>query len=100
HIQHAFDNRNHWLHAGWHLAAVRPLLHHGKRSQLLFAERHRTVSQDGQWLAWVSDWLNTLGTDSKGNQRIDVFIVKLQYASSRLEISKFRSNNLACINDF
>jgi len=37
-----------------------------------------TVSQDGQWLAWVSDWLNTLGTDSKGNQRIDVFIVKLQ----------------------
>jgi len=31
-----------------------------------------------QWLAWVSDWLNTLGTDSKGNQRIDVFIVKLQ----------------------
>ena len=37
-----------------------------------------TVSQDGQWLAWVSDWLNTLGTDSKGNQRIDIFIVKLQ----------------------
>ncbi len=36
------------------------------------------VSQDSHFLAFSSDWQNTLGFDVKGVQRVDVFVGKLQ----------------------
>jgi len=35
------------------------------------------VSQTGKFFAWTSDWLTTLGKDSSGHYRCDVFIVNL-----------------------
>jgi hypothetical protein len=37
-----------------------------------------TVSQDGQWFLFTSDWGNTLGVDVAGNNRCDVFIGQLK----------------------
>jgi hypothetical protein len=37
-----------------------------------------SVSQSGNFFAWTSDWLLTLGTDSAGAPRTDVFIVRAQ----------------------
>lgn len=37
-----------------------------------------TVSQDGKWFAFTSDWGNTLGIDSAGNNRCDVFVAQLK----------------------
>lgn len=37
-----------------------------------------TVSQDGKWFAFTSDWGNTLGLDSAGNNRCDVFVGQLK----------------------
>jgi hypothetical protein len=37
-----------------------------------------TVSQDGKWFAFTSDWGNTLGLDGAGNNRCDVFIGQLK----------------------
>jgi hypothetical protein len=36
------------------------------------------VSQDGNYMSFASDWGLTLGKDSNGNQRGDVFIIKLK----------------------
>jgi hypothetical protein len=36
-----------------------------------------SVSQTGKFFAWTSDWLTTLGRDSSGHYRCDVFVVKL-----------------------
>jgi hypothetical protein len=37
-----------------------------------------TVSQDGKWFVFTSDWGNTLGLDMSGSNRCDVFIGKLR----------------------
>lgn len=37
-----------------------------------------TVSQDGKWFMFTSDWGNTLGLDSAGNHRCDLFIGQLR----------------------
>jgi hypothetical protein len=37
-----------------------------------------TVSQDGKWFAFTSDWGNTLGLDGAGDNRCDVFIGQLK----------------------
>lgn len=37
-----------------------------------------TVSQDGKWFMFTSDWGNTLGFDSAGKHRCDVFIGQLR----------------------
>ena len=37
-----------------------------------------TVSQDGKWFVFTSDWGNTLGLDSAGNRRCDVFVGQLK----------------------
>lgn len=37
-----------------------------------------TVSQDGKWFTFTSDWGNTLGLDAAGNNRCDVFIGQLK----------------------
>lgn len=37
-----------------------------------------TVSQDGKWFAFTSDWGNTLGLDVSGNNRCDVFVGQLK----------------------
>lgn len=37
-----------------------------------------TVSQDGKWFTFTSDWGNTLGVDSAGNHRCDVFVGQLK----------------------
>jgi hypothetical protein len=36
-----------------------------------------TISQDGKWFFFSSDWEGTLGTDSAGNSRCDDFAVEL-----------------------
>lgn len=37
-----------------------------------------TVSPNGKWFLFTSDWGNTLGTDANGKNRCDVFAMKLQ----------------------
>ncbi|MGC2118890.1 MAG: hypothetical protein WA644_07360, partial [Candidatus Acidiferrales bacterium] len=37
-----------------------------------------TVSQDGKWFIFTSDWGNTLGSDAAGNNRCDVFVGQLK----------------------
>lgn len=37
-----------------------------------------TVSQDGKWFIFTSDWGNTLGVDGAGSNRCDVFIAQLK----------------------
>lgn len=37
-----------------------------------------TVSQDGKWFMFTSDWGNTLGIDGAGNNRCDVFVGQLK----------------------
>lgn len=37
-----------------------------------------TVSQDGKWFIFTSDWGNTLGLDMAGSNRCDVFVGKLR----------------------
>jgi len=37
-----------------------------------------TVSQDGKWFSFTSDWGNTLGVDAAGNKRCDVFVGQLK----------------------
>lgn len=41
-------------------------------------QRIGTVSQDGKWFIFSSDWGNTLGVDSAGNHRCDVFVGQLK----------------------
>lgn len=37
-----------------------------------------TVSQDGKWFMFTSDWGNALGLDAAGNKRCDVFVGQLK----------------------
>lgn len=37
-----------------------------------------TVSQDGKWFIFTSDWGNTLGLDASGTHRCDVFVGQLK----------------------
>lgn len=37
-----------------------------------------TVSQDGKWFSFTSDWGNTLGVDAAGDKRCDVFVGQLK----------------------
>jgi hypothetical protein len=37
-----------------------------------------SVSQDGKWFIFTSDWGNTLGIDGAGNNRCDVFVGQLK----------------------
>lgn len=42
------------------------------------SENIGTVSPNGKWFIFTSDWENTLGTDSGGAQRCDVFAMRLR----------------------
>lgn len=43
-----------------------------------YAQPHANISQDGKWALFSSNWEHSLGRDSSGSPRTDVFIVELK----------------------